>query len=110
VPPISSRKKQTSPRSQVRADLAKIGERFAAADSRAKRAARIPDREAAEAERREAEGEFWAAGLDLADLLLLLLRYALQHRPDALRMYLAEALRSELEPIVESLAKLESRK
>jgi hypothetical protein len=92
--------------------LARIAERFDAADRRAKRAAVLgdaTDREAAEAERREIAGDFWAAGEDLADLLLLLLQYAIEHHPDALRLYLTEALRPELEPIVEALAQLEAR-
>jgi hypothetical protein len=94
-------------RSLVRADLGAIAERFDAADRRARRAASIPEREAAEAERREVAGDFWAAGEDLADLLLLLLRYARRHRPDALAAALAEALRPELAPLTEAVARLE---
>jgi hypothetical protein len=96
--------------SLVRADLARIADRFEQADRRARRAQTIAAYEQAEAERRDAEGEFWAAGSDLADLLLLLLRYALHHEPDALRLYLAEVLRPELEPLAETLARLEARR
>jgi hypothetical protein len=96
-----------NPASAVRADLERIAERYAAADRRACRAQSIEDYDAAEAERREIAGEFWAAGSELADLLLLLLRHALQHQPDALRLYLAEALRPELGPITAALANLE---
>jgi hypothetical protein len=92
---------RSSLRSIVRQEIDDIAERFAAADRRMMTAATVADREQAEAERREANGDFWAAGEDLADLLLLLLRYALSHREDALRLYLVEALRSELEAIIE---------
>jgi hypothetical protein len=101
---------RTTPRSLVRADLAAIAERFEDAGRRIKRATTISDREAAEAERRDAVGDFWAAEDDLADLLLLLIRCCEQHRPDVLRLYLAEVLRTELEPIVDALAKVEARK
>ncbi len=93
----------------LRADLEAITKRFEAADRRAKQAVSLLDREAAEAQRREAEGDFWAAGMQVADLFLLLLRYGIRHRPEALRLYLAELLRPELAPIVEALARLEAR-
>ena len=84
-------------------------ERFADADRRERAAATIADREAAEAERQEAAGEFWGAGQELADLLLLLLRYGLEHRREALAQYLADALRPELAPLAQALAALEDR-
>lgn len=96
--------------SRLRADLADMAERFAAADRRALRAAVLAEGaelEAAEAERREAAGEFWAAGQDLADLLLLLFRYALKHQPDALRALLLEVLRPDLTELAEGIANLE---
>jgi hypothetical protein len=96
-------------RSILRAELAKIAERFEAADGRARQAAVIEDREAAEWERREAAGDFWAAGHDLADLLLLLFRYASTHQPDALRAYIVALLRPKLDPIVETIATREAR-
>src|SRR5437660_10722798 len=77
----------------LREDLGRIAAAFERADRRAKAAATVGDREAAEAERREAVGEFWVAGVTVADLLLLLLRLAMRHRPEALAAYLAEALR-----------------
>ena len=97
----------------MRADLNGIAERFAAANDRAHRAAVTEDAAglaAAEDERFEVAGEFWAAGQELGDLLMLLLRHALDHRPDALRMYLTEALKPELQPLAAAVAKLEGRR
>jgi hypothetical protein len=99
----------TDARSLVRAELAQIAARFEQADRSAKRATTIKDREAAEAERREAAGDFWAAGADLADLLLLLFRYATTHQPDALRAHIVALLRPEFDPIAEAIANLEGR-
>jgi hypothetical protein len=96
--------------SPIRAEIAQIVERFAEADRRAKRAVAIPDRHAAEDERREAAGEYWGAGNDLAQLFLLLIRYALQHEPDALRLYLVEAIRPELKALAEAITRLEARR
>ena len=95
--------------SLIRAELARLGEQFESADRRAKRATTIADRELAEADRQDAQGEFFAAGQELADLLLLLLRYGLRHRREALCSYLVEAMRDELEPIAETIARLENR-
>jgi hypothetical protein len=95
--------------SLIRAELARIGGRFDAADRRAKQASTIEDREVAEEERREAAGDFWAAEADLADFLLLLLRVALRHQPDALTRYLVQALRPELESLADVLARMEVR-
>jgi hypothetical protein len=89
------------PVSAVRADLANIAERFEAADRRVRGARTAAGRERAEAVRRAADAEFYAAGRELADLLLLLLRYAIHHQPDALRLYLVELLRPELEQLAE---------
>src|SRR5262249_39523235 len=97
-------------RSLLRAELAQITARFEAADRSAKRAAVLEDREAAESERREAAGDFWAAEVDLAELLLMLLRLAFRHQPHALCRYLSNALAPELEPLAGALAKLEARK
>ncbi len=94
----------------LRVDLLRVAERFETADRRARTAAMLTDREAAEAERREAAGEFHAGGSDLADLLLLLLRMAARHEPDALRTALVELLRPELAPLVSALARLEGRR
>src|SRR5258707_403575 len=96
-------------RSLLRAELTQIAERFAAADCRVKRPTTIEDCEAPETERREGAGDFWAASADLADLLLLLFRYATAHQPDALRAHIVALLRPELDPIAEAVAKLESR-
>lgn len=92
--------------SLLRSDLNRIAERFARAGEKAWEATAagiLGDAE--EEERLEAAGEFWAAGQELADLLLLLLRYALNHRNDALRLYLVEALRPELEAITRAALK-----
>jgi hypothetical protein len=94
-------------RSAVRREFAEITERFEKAHNRALRAQTIEDWEAAEAERRDIAGEFWAAGEDLADLLLMLLRYGMQHRPEALEMYLAEILRPQFRSLAQSIARLE---
>jgi hypothetical protein len=84
-----------------------------AADAALKRAQVYDDagaREEAEAARMEARGDFWQAGQDLTDLLLLLFRYALRHDRDTLRLVLVEALREELEPIADAIARLEARR
>ena len=93
----------------VRAELGHIADRFEQADARARKAQTIEDYEAAEAERREANGDFWAAESDLAELGLMLLRLALKHNPEAVRLYLAEALRPELETLAAAIAKMEGR-
>jgi hypothetical protein len=93
-----------------RAELARITDRFEAADCRAKRAAKVEDREAAEWERLEAAGDFTATEMDLADLLLMLLRLALKHQPAALAQYLGNALRDEFEPLVDAVISLEARR
>jgi hypothetical protein len=74
----------------LRADLLRIAAGCAEAEGRAWRAAVAGDAgqlEAAEAERQEAAGLFWAVSQDLADLLLLLLRKAAEHRGGALCLY-----------------------
>jgi hypothetical protein len=96
-----------------RADLSRIAERYKAAERAAFTAGiynRQGDREAAEAESQAAAAEFWAAESELADLLLMLLRLALRHQPDALRDYLTEALRPELEALADGIAELEGRR
>ncbi len=88
--------------SLLREDLRAIVQRFAEADRRAHEAAvseKAGEREQAEAERREAEGDFWAAGRDVAELFLFLLRFASEYHPDALRVYLVGVLRPELEAL-----------
>ena len=78
-----------SQRSFVRADIDRITQLYEAADFRAHTAATIENREVAEGERRAANGDFWAAGEELADLFLLMLRFAMQHRPEVIRQCLA---------------------
>lgn len=97
--------------SAVRAELDRIADQFDRADRRrAKAAATIADREAAEAEQQEAAGIYWSAGESLTQLLLLMLRFAIEHEPDLLRERLVEALRPELEPLAEDIARLEDRR
>jgi hypothetical protein len=90
-------------------EIRRIVARWEAADRRAKKAATIQDREAAEAERRDAEGERLAAGLAVADLLLLLFRHGLRYRPEQLGLYVAEAMRPEIKPQADAIAALERR-
>lgn len=94
-------------RSLVQSELSRIADRFDAANRLLRQAKSTEDREFAEAMRRDAAGQFWAFGQELADLLLLLIRMALSHRRDALGSYLADALRPELAPIVAAVARLE---
>ena len=96
--------------SAVAAEVNRICDLFQDADGRAKAAATVADRETALAEREEAMGVFWAAGEGLADLLLLLLRYAAKHRAEELKAYLVDLLRPELEPIIDALARMEARR
>ena len=97
-------------RSAVAAELNRIIDRFQEAEGRAKAAATIADREAAADERDEAAGQFWSAEQALADVLLLMLRTAMRHRPEELKAYLVDLLRPELEPIIDALARMEARR
>ncbi len=92
------------PKSFLRAEVAKLLQDFDVADRRAKRATTLPEREAAEAERRAAAGDFWTAGQQLAELFLLLLRYAKRHQPEAVRVYLVDLLQPELNELAEAIA------
>jgi hypothetical protein len=94
----------------VCADLERITERFEKANNRALRAQTIEDWEAAEAERRDIAGEYWGATDELAQLGLMLVRLAAEHYPDALRIYLVEIMRPELEAITGAIARLEGRR
>ena len=94
----------------VRREIGHITDRFEQADRRAKAAETVADREAAEAERQAVLGEFWAAGEGLADLQLLLLRYAVRHRPEELRALLAEVLRPDLDELADAVAGMEARR
>ncbi len=118
VPPLPAAAHRGAAQSAVRAELARIAGRFEDADRRA-RAARaaaacggqVPQSAAAaEAERDGAAAEFWAAGEDLAQLLLLLLRYAAKHQPQALTAALAEALKPELDGLADAIVKVEARR
>jgi hypothetical protein len=103
----------TARTSLLRADLQRLAEKFHAAGDAAHRAAVALDlgaRNDAEDLRLDLQGEYHAATNELADLLLMLLRHALDHRPEALTLYLAEALRPELEPLAEAVAGLEGER
>jgi hypothetical protein len=93
----------------LRAELHAITERYARANAALIGAQTATDRDAAELARWSAAGEYDAASLALADTLLMLLRHGLRQRPELLRTYLMDALRAELEPITEALARLENR-
>lgn len=83
-------------------ELSRLAERWGEASARLHAATVAGDAgaiQAAELQCRAALGAFWSVGEGLAGLLLLLLRSALQHAPDTLRLYLAEALRPELAAI-----------
>jgi hypothetical protein len=98
--------------SLLRAELLRIAGRFKDSEDRAFRACVAEDageRDAAEAERQEAAGDFWAAGRDLGELLLLLLRQASDHYPDAVRDYLLDLLKPELQSLARAVARLEAR-
>lgn len=94
--------------SYVRAELGRVADRWEAAGDRARRATTIADRERAEAERREAAGDHHQVEVDLADLLLLLLRMALRHRRAELVALLEDAVEDPLlAPLAEAIARLE---
>jgi hypothetical protein len=81
----------------LRADILRLAELFEDADRRLKRAQTLTDHVEATTEWLAAQEQLYVAGSWLADFLLLLLRYARRYQPDALRMYLRESLREELE-------------
>ena len=45
----------------------------------------------------------------MADLLLLLLRHTLEHRPGELALYVGDAIRSEMSAMADTIASLEAR-
>jgi hypothetical protein len=94
-------------RSLLRADLERIANQFAAADRRAKQAPTLADREEAEAVRRQAAGEFWAMGSEVAHLFLLLLRVAAERERETVRLYLRDLLREEIGELAVAVARLE---
>jgi hypothetical protein len=96
----------------IRANIDAAASRFLAADAAVRRAEVLGDdaaRVEALAARTLALGEFCLAGRDVADLAVLLLRYAFEFDRDTLRLILVEALRPELEPIADAIARLEAR-
>jgi hypothetical protein len=92
-------------------DLTRLAERFALAERQARQAAVLGERgqrDAAEAERDTAAAAYFELGAAAGELLLFLLRQAQQYQRDALRLYLADALREELDEIREAVARLEN--
>jgi hypothetical protein len=98
------------PPATFRSEIEAFVARYQAAKERAARAATLADREAAEAERREAEGDFWLLETNLADLFLLLFRLAVQHEPAAVADSVKKVLRPELNALADGIVKLEGRK
>jgi hypothetical protein len=81
-------------------EISRIAHAFEAADKRYKQADTIADRATAATERWQAAGEFHGLECELADFQLRLLRLTLAHQPDALRLYLVEALHPKSKPQV----------
>lgn len=104
--------------SLVRRELGRIRGRWEAADKKAYAASVAiafgasagAEREAAEAERDDAAGELFGLESDLADLLLLLLRLARRHRPEALADSLSEAMGEELDTFAREIAHARARR
>jgi hypothetical protein len=88
------------------ADIQATLQRFEDAQ-RKRRLADLTEAQAHEWELADAAGGELAAGLWLCDLLLLLLRYAVPHRPEAIATALAGALAPELGPLNEAVARME---
>jgi hypothetical protein len=79
------------------------------ADGIAKSAQTAADRAHAEDLRREASASFWEASVELGDLFLLLLRHAIDHRPEAVRAYLMKALGEDFQELADAVALVEGR-
>jgi hypothetical protein len=96
-------------RSLVAREFLRIGEAFDAGDRLFNQAQTPADREKAEELRREASAAFWSAGEQLGDLFLLMMRYAVAHRGNALALYLLDvlvpALLDRLRPELEGLVR-----
>jgi hypothetical protein len=87
-------------------ELQRLAEKFADADAQLWRARVRGDKgelEAAEDERQKANGDFFAATQEMADLFLLLLRQCLALRKDALRLYLADALSDDFAELADAI-------
>ncbi len=91
-------------------DLRRIADVFGSADRRAKVSAVTADREQAEAARREAAGDFWAAESALAQLFLMMLHNSTKHEREATRNYLRELLREEFAELAAAVARMEGRR
>lgn len=94
-------------------ELHRLARAYDAANRRALTAGiydRQGDREAAEGERQQAAGDYYALEAGLADLGLLLLRMMLRRQPEAASALLAQALGPELRPMAEALVRLEGRR
>jgi hypothetical protein len=93
-----------------RSEIEAFAARYQAAKERAQRATTLEDREAAEWERLEAEGDFWLIQTNIVDLFLMMFRFAVQHEPAAVAGYVKKVLRAELDALADGIANLEGRK
>jgi hypothetical protein len=94
-------------RSVVARELGRIAAKSESSSRRASRAAALTgecDLDAL-AEAREANAEFWAVGMAMADLLLLFFRCGLRHRREELSAYLYDVLRPEFEAMAAAVAR-----
>ncbi len=96
----------------IRAEIDAVAQRFLAANAAVRRAQVLGDdagRVDAEAARSAALGAFCLAGRDVADLAIVLLRYAFEFDRETLRLILVETLLPELQPIADAVGRLELR-
>jgi len=97
-------------RSLFREELGRLRAMYEHADRLARTAETAADRTLAEDLRREAEASFWAASAELGDLLLLMLRHAIEHRRDTVRAYLMLVLGDDFQELGDAIALAEGRR
>lgn len=109
--------RQPAPAQQVgqglRADLHAITARYAAAEQALHRAQVLGQAgaaEEAEEDRREAMGDYYAAGRAIADLGLLLLRMMHRYRPAETTALVRELLAAELGELADAITRMEGRR
>jgi hypothetical protein len=78
---------------RLTAELRTYMNQFEVSERAVREAQTLPDREQAEAIRRDAMGKIYAGKVAIGDLFLLMLRTAIETRRDALCRYLADLLR-----------------
>jgi hypothetical protein len=94
----------------VCAELRRILERFDAADKCAWQArvmGQAGECDTAEAERRDAAGDYWAACMALADLGLLLMRHMLDYRREELHQYMNDVLAPDFAELADAIVATE---